>query len=366
MLHAFSRVQLVEVSSGGAVSGFPALRADSTDRRTHPCVERLLTAGATVLSLAAAQGRRRKDPSEMQGQMQACGLPFEGLSVVQMQEALAAANCGAAGLDQDSQSCPSNGEFESADRHEYCVIGAGPGGLQMAAFLHSAKRDYVVFERAAFAGSFYQRYPRHRSLISINKRYTGRANEEFNWRHDWNSLLSPDSGPTRDAPRFWEFSDDYFPAADAWVEYAARYAQGLNVVYSTEVVKVSRKRKSLGADFVLHTARTDSAGSDAVAHTRCQTLIVATSLPKAYVPPIPGLKEVSVGYDDDDFSTNPEDYRNKTVMILGKKQSAMETAKQICPCRSALLFLFLVCLLSLFSRLNFLRVPYAHRRRRHC
>jgi cation diffusion facilitator CzcD-associated flavoprotein CzcO len=297
------------------------------------CGVRLLAvAVSTAVSLAAA-GRSRKDPTEMQGQMAACGLPFDGLSVVQMQEALMAANCGAAGLDQDSQSCPSNGEFEHADRHEYCVIGAGPGGLQMAAFLHAAERDYVVFERAAFAGSFYKRYPRHRSLISINKRYTGRANEEFNWRHDWNSLLSPDSGPARDAPRFWEFSDDYFPAADAWVEYAERYAQGLNVTYSTEVVKVSRKRKSLGADFVVHTKRTDSSGSSAVSHTRCQTLIVATSLPKAYMPPIPGLEEVSVGYDDDNFSTNPEDYRNKTVMILGKKQSAMETAKSICQCR---------------------------------
>ena len=52
------------------------------------------------------------------------------------------------------------------------------------------------------------------------------------------------------------------------------------------------------------------------------------------MPPIPGLEDVSVGYDDDNFSTNPEDYRNKTVMILGKKQSAMETAKRICQCHN--------------------------------
>ncbi len=268
--------------------------------------------------------RRRKDGTDLQKQLRDRGIPHDGLSVVQMQEALDAATNEA---DVDSQSCPDNGAFDNAEKHEYCVIGAGPGGLQMAAYLHSAERDYVVFERAAVAGSFYQRYPRHRNLISINKRYTGRNNAEFNWRHDWNSLLSPSSGPASDAPRFWDFSDDYFPAADAWVDYADRYSQGLNIRYSTAVTKVSRKRKSLGADFVLHTA---SAESETTAHTRCQTLIVATSLPKAFIPPIDGLEENSIGYDDDEFSIDPEDFRNKTVLILGKKQSAMETAKNIC------------------------------------
>lgn len=268
--------------------------------------------------------RRRKDGTELQQQLRDRGIPHDGLSVVQMQEALAAANSAA---DRDSQSCPGNGAFDNAEKHDYCVIGAGPGGLQMAAYLHSAQRDYVVFERAAVAGSFYQKYPRHRNLISINKRYTGRNNAEFNWRHDWNSLLSPTSGPASDAPRFWEFSDDYFPAADAWVDYADRYSQGLNIRYNTEVTKVSRKRKSLGADFVLHTASPESKNTT---HTRCQTLIVATSLPKAYIPPIDGLEENSIGYDDDEFSIDPEDFRNKTVLILGKKQSAMETAKNIC------------------------------------
>ena len=41
-------------------------------------------------------------------------------------------------------------------------------------------------------GSFFTRYPRHDKLISINKRFTGKTNKEFNMRHDWNSLLSDD------------------------------------------------------------------------------------------------------------------------------------------------------------------------------
>ena len=37
--------------------------------------------------------------------------------------------------------------------HEYCIVGAGPAGVQLAYFLHTSPepRDYIVFERAANA-----------------------------------------------------------------------------------------------------------------------------------------------------------------------------------------------------------------------
>ena len=57
---------------------------------------------------------------------------------------------------------------------DVCVVGAGAGGLQLARLLHNAGRDFVVFDRAAAAGSFYASYPVHRTLISLNKRNTGR------------------------------------------------------------------------------------------------------------------------------------------------------------------------------------------------
>lgn len=39
-------------------------------------------------------------------------------------------------------------------RYDYCVIGAGPAGLQMGYFLKRAARDYVILERARNAGEF--------------------------------------------------------------------------------------------------------------------------------------------------------------------------------------------------------------------
>lgn len=121
-------------------------------------------------------------------------------------------------------------------RRDYCVLGAGPAGLQMAQLLQRAGRDYAVFERAPGPGSFFARYPRHRKLISINKRYTGRANSEFNLRHDWNSLLSHD-------PRllFRHYSRAYFPDAGDMVRYLRDFAGrlGLHVLYNTAIAHVT-------------------------------------------------------------------------------------------------------------------------------
>jgi len=37
--------------------------------------------------------------------------------------------------------------------HDYIVVGAGPGGLQLGYFLERAARDYVILERAAQPGA---------------------------------------------------------------------------------------------------------------------------------------------------------------------------------------------------------------------
>ena len=79
---------------------------------------------------------------------------------------------------------------EQTTSTQYCIVGAGAAGLQLGHFLKHAGREYRIFEKAATAGSFFDVYPRHRALISLNKRNVreGRS-EEFAMRHDWNSLL---------------------------------------------------------------------------------------------------------------------------------------------------------------------------------
>ncbi len=73
---------------------------------------------------------------------------------------------------------------------KFVIVGAGPAGLQMGYFLQKAGCDYVILEAAATAGSYFKTQPRHRTLISINKRFNHYPEPEHNMRHDWNSLLS--------------------------------------------------------------------------------------------------------------------------------------------------------------------------------
>lgn len=45
----------------------------------------------------------------------------------------------------------------STHHYDYCVLGAGPAGLQMGHFLSKAKRDYIILERNSGPGSFFNK-----------------------------------------------------------------------------------------------------------------------------------------------------------------------------------------------------------------
>nr|XP_027794538.1 FAD-dependent oxidoreductase domain-containing protein 2 isoform X3 [Marmota flaviventris] len=205
-----------------------------------------------------------------------------------------------------------------SSHRDYCVLGAGPAGLQMASFLQRAGRDYVVFERASAPGSFFTRYPRHRKLISINKRYTGKANAEFNLRHDWNSLLSHD-------PRllFRHYSRAYFPDAGDMVRYLGDFADrlGLHVLYNTTITHVTLdkdQRAWNGHYFIL---------IDQKGHTyQCSVLLVATGVSVPNQVDFPG-SEYAEGYES--VSVDPGDFVGQNVLILGRGNSAFETAENI-------------------------------------
>ncbi|XP_035470688.2 FAD-dependent oxidoreductase domain-containing protein 2 isoform X3 [Scophthalmus maximus] len=207
--------------------------------------------------------------------------------------------------------CSDNG----TRRFDYCVLGAGPAGLQMGHFLSRAKRDYIVLERNSGPGSFFDKYPRHRKLISINKIHTGRQNREFNLRHDWNSLLS-------DKPDllFKRVSGEFYPPADAFPVYLSMFAKelGLRVRYGVDIGRIRAMQSATGRSYIL----TDQHASN----YQCGVLLVATGL---WVPQKVEFvgSELVEGYES--ISTNPEDYKDQAVLILGKGNSAFETAQSI-------------------------------------
>ncbi|WP_305789505.1 NAD(P)-binding domain-containing protein [Symbioplanes lichenis] len=189
--------------------------------------------------------------------------------------------------------------------HDYLIIGAGPAGLQLAALLARDGHDYVVLEAGPRPGTFFETYPRHRQLISINKVWTGSDDPEFNLRSDWNSLLTDDP-----ALLFKNYSKRYFPAADDLVRYLGDFARGLNVVYDTRVTSVSRD----DGGFVVRSG-------DQIREAK--QVVVATGVSQLYVPPIPGA-DLAERYDT--VSVDPSGFTNQRVLIIGKGNSAFETA----------------------------------------
>ncbi|CAF1190191.1 unnamed protein product [Adineta ricciae] len=211
--------------------------------------------------------------------------------------------------------------------HEYCIIGAGPSGLQLGYFLQQSERDYIIYEKSSQAGSFFVDYPRHRRLISINKRLTGERNRKFNYRHDWNSLLSDD-----DQLRFTHRSKQLFPSADLMIDYLNDFSRhyNLRIQFNTTIQNLH----PLPEQTSTCQSRECSYSSVTRFHMNdqndnrytCGIVVVATGLSVPNIPPIVGI-ELADGYEN--LSLNVEEFENKSVLILGRGNSAFEVAQHI-------------------------------------
>lgn len=192
---------------------------------------------------------------------------------------------------------------------DYVIVGAGPAGLQLAYFLEKQQKSYAIVEAAEGVGEFFRHYPRHRKLISINKVNTGFDDAEMNLRWDWNSLLN-------DKVFFPEYSQEYFSSADKLTEYLEDFTttHNLKIKFGFKVANVSKK----DGEFTVK--------SESDEMVCAKSLIVATGFSKEKVPTFPGA-ELAEMYSE--HSIDPMKYKNKRVLILGKGNSAFETAENL-------------------------------------
>src|SRR5882757_1529701 len=215
----------------------------------------------------------------------------------------------------------SGGRVSGEERIDYLVVGAGPAGIQAGYFLDRAGRDYLVVEAGAAPAGFFTRFPRHRALISINKVHTGWDDPELKLRTDWNSLLSEENSPL-----FTTVTPRYFPDADDLVGYLADFAEThrLRIRYHTRITHIARPShqepsgESPGErqdGFVAETA-------DGTVF-RAKRLIMATGVSQPYIPPIEGA-ELAETYHE--VSVDPAEFTGKRVLIVGRGNSAFETA----------------------------------------
>jgi thioredoxin reductase len=194
---------------------------------------------------------------------------------------------------------------------KYLIVGAGPAGLQMAYFLQSRDRDYAVLEKADMPASFFARYPRHRQLISLNKVNNFFPESDFNWRHDWNSLLSDDP-----EMRFPLYSQELYPNADDLVRYMGDFAKRfeLDIRFGQEVASV----RADGDGYAVTTTDGDT--------WTCDVLLLGTG-PVSERRPSSVVGADSEGVESyQTFEMDLERYRDKRVAVVGQGNSAFETA----------------------------------------
>jgi thioredoxin reductase len=167
----------------------------------------------------------------------------------------------------------------------------------------------------------HRKYPRHRNLISINKLRTGHEEDlpvrtaEYDMRHDWNSLLNGESVGGRSV-LMANFSQDYLPKAGDLVKYIEAFVDeyDLNVDYGQTVTHIGRESDGR--------LRLSGTGKEYL----CKTVVVATGLATPDVPAFRGRENI-VSYDD--MSTDQNDYKDKSVLIIGKGNAGMETASHL-------------------------------------
>ena len=272
-------------------------------------------------------------------------LPAALTSDAAADEALGACRGGAAGAnDRQCRSAQptmrsERGERPAPGRYEYCVVGAGPGGLQVASMLVEANvTSVVVFDKAPRAGSFFAKFPIHRRLISINKKWFNRARRwshpEFQLRHDWNSLISLKGG-VMPGLRFGDFTDEYYPHADVLVRYLQAFADAKlphHVAYDTRVTSVVKKKVHAhdARDFFFEVDAI-TGGGDATTRVEerwtCRRIIVATGLSKPNRLPADLHSKDVISYHE--LEENPRRFLGQRVAVFGGGNAAFEAAASI-------------------------------------
>ena len=191
---------------------------------------------------------------------------------------------------------------------EYIIIGAGPAGLQAGYFLKKFMKDYIILEKSNTVGNFFNKFPIHRKLISINKVHTGNNNKDYNLRHDWNSLLSKDNSLL-----FKNYTKEFFPPADIYVKYLIDYFKKnkLNVKFNVNVKEIDKNSEN---HFIIKTNEKTYC---------CKKLILATGLFKPHSLNIDG----AIKYTD--LNIEKKKFENKKILIIGQGNSAFEVADHL-------------------------------------
>jgi thioredoxin reductase len=203
------------------------------------------------------------------------------------------------------------------------IIGAGPAGLQLSYFFQKNNINYILLERGDTCGQFFSKYPHSSQLISINKKFTGNENPDFNLRHDWNSLLNDKEH------LFKNYTDEYYANSDYLYEYLNDFNKlyNFNIKFNTGVKMINKNIQEDNSDYkyILDIENSDT-------KYYCKKLIVATGLSEPNIPnyliktskKINHYADFPAKYFKD--TENLKKYENKKLLIIGGGNASYELA----------------------------------------
>ena len=191
------------------------------------------------------------------------------------------------------------------------IVGSGPGGLQTSYCLSRLGVEHAVLTRDDAPGGMFRRFPVFQRLLSGTKpdAPAPRGTRAYEW-YDHNSLLADE--PTLQAlmPTFMDrsFVTPARPEMEAGLAAFAERA-GVRVRYGCRWE--ATRRESDG--FVLETSDGEY---------RCRVAVFALGVTDPWKMPITGIESVP-HYGE---THPPETYEAKTVVVIGKRNSAFELA----------------------------------------
>jgi thioredoxin reductase len=195
------------------------------------------------------------------------------------------------------------------------VVGSGPGGLQTSYCLSRLGIAHAVLSADDQPGGMFQRFPLFERLISwthvsADVPLGTRAYEA----HDQNSLVA-DEGELGGLVAKQIAEGSRRPAREEMAAALSAFAERaeLPIRYGCrwEATRLD------GETIVLETSDGEY---------RCRAAVFAIGMTEPWLPPIPGLE---VGFHYVNVASSPRRYRDRRVVIIGKRNSAFEVGEAV-------------------------------------
>jgi thioredoxin reductase len=199
--------------------------------------------------------------------------------------------------------------------YDVVVVGSGPGGLQTSHSLARAGVRHAVLSADDGPGGMFRRFPIYERLISWTKpdAPVDRGTREYEW-YDHNSLVG-ENGARALVPEFMDRTFDVPSRAEMEAALAA-FAQRAGVSARYGCRWTATRREDDG--FVVETTNGEY---------RCRFAVFAVGVTEAWTPELPGA-ELATHY----VETRPAAaYRDRRVVIIGKRNSGFELASGLLP-----------------------------------